>query len=178
MSRIGKLPVEIPQGVKVSVSEDLITVEGPKGKLEQDYKPEVEIKVEENNVLVTPTKETKAAQSYHGLYRTLINNMVMGVSAGFSKSLIINGVGYRAEVVKDVLVMNLGFSQPIDYYIEEGITITVEGNKVTVAGIDKQRVGQVSAEIRSLRPPEPYKGKGIRYEDENIRRKIGKSGIK
>ena len=179
MSRIGKLPVEIPQGVKVSVSENLITVEGPKGKLEQDYKPEVEIKVEDNIVVVNPLNDSKAAHSYHGLYRTLINNMIIGVSAGFSKSLIINGVGYRAEVNKDVLVMNLGYSQPIDYYIEEGITITVEGNnKVTIAGIDKQRVGQVSAEIRSLRPPEPYKGKGIRYEDENIRRKIGKSGIK
>lgn len=178
MSRIGKLPVEIPQGVKVSVKENLITVEGPKGKLEQDYKPEVEIKVEDNNVIVNPLKDSKAAHSYHGLYRSLVSNMVDGVTKGFSRSLIINGVGYRAEVNKDILIMNLGYSQPIDYYIEEGITIAVEGTKVTVSGIDKQRVGQVSAEIRSLRPPEPYKGKGIRYEDENIRRKIGKSGIK
>jgi large subunit ribosomal protein L6 len=178
MSRIGKLPVEIPQGVKVNVKENLITVEGPKGKLEQDYKPEVEVKVEENMVLVNPTNDSKVANSYHGLYRSLVSNMIDGVTKGFSKSLIINGVGYRAEVNKDVLVMNLGFSQPIDYYIEDGITIAVEGTKVTVSGINKQRVGQVSAEIRSLRPPEPYKGKGIRYEDENIRRKIGKSGIK
>ncbi len=178
MSRIGKLPVEIPQGVKINVKEGLITVEGPKGKLEQDYKPEVEIKVEDNKVVVNPMKDTKVAHSYHGLYRSLVSNMVDGVTKGFSKSLIINGVGYRAEVNKDVLTMNLGYSQPIDYYIEAGITIVVEGTKVTIAGIDKQRVGQVSAEIRSLRPPEPYKGKGIRYEDENIRRKIGKSGIK
>ncbi|MBI9108535.1 MAG: 50S ribosomal protein L6 [Spirochaetales bacterium] len=178
MSRIGKLPVEIPQGVKVSVNGNLITVEGPKGKLEQDYKPEVEVKVEENVVLVSPMKDTKVAHSYHGLYRSLISNMVDGVTKGFSKSLIVNGVGYRAEVNNDVLTLNLGFSQPIDYYIGEGITIVCEGTKVTVSGIDKQRVGQVSAEIRSLRPPEPYKGKGIRYEDENIRRKIGKSGIK
>ena len=178
MSRIGKLPIAIPQGVKVTVTEDMITVEGPKGKLEQDYKPDVEIKVEENEVTVDAKNDTKAAHSYHGLYRSLINNMVVGVSQGYSKSLIINGVGYRAEVNKDILSLNLGYSQPIDYYIEEGITITVEGTKVTVAGVDKQRVGQVSAEIRSLRPPEPYKGKGIRYDDENIRRKIGKSGIK
>ena len=178
MSRIGKLPIDIPQGVKVTVTNDLITVEGPKGKLEQDYKPEVDIKVEENTVSVSPNEDTKAAHSYHGLYRSLINNMIIGVSAGYSKSLIINGVGYRAEVNQDILTLNLGYSQPIDYYIEEGITITTEGNKVTVAGTDKQRVGQVSAEIRSLRPPEPYKGKGIRYDDESIRRKIGKSGIK
>ncbi len=178
MSRIGKLPIEIPQGVKVSVTEDLITVEGPKGKLEQDYKPEVSIKIEDNTLTVDAIKDTKSAHSYHGLYRSLIDNMVTGVSKGFSKVLVINGVGYRAEVNKDILTMNLGYSQPIDYYIEEGITITAEGNKVTVSGIDKQRVGQVSAEIRSLRPPEPYKGKGIRYDDENIRRKIGKSGIK
>ena len=179
MSRIGKLPIAIPQGVKVTVTEDMITVEGPKGKLEQDYKPDVEIKVEESEVTVGAKNDTKAAHSYHGLYRSLINNMVVGVSQGYAKSLIINGVGYRAEVNKDILTLNLGYSQPIDYYIEEGITITVEGNnKVIVAGIDKQRVGQVSAEIRSLRAPEPYKGKGIRYEDETIRRKIGKSGIK
>ncbi|MDC7228150.1 MAG: 50S ribosomal protein L6 [Spirochaetales bacterium] len=178
MSRIGKLPIEIPQGVKVSVTDDMITVEGPKGKLEQDYKPEVEIKVEEKEVTVSVKKDTKTAHSYHGLYRSLISNMVVGVSQGYSKSLVINGVGYRAEVNKDILTLNLGYSQPIDYYIEDGITVTAEGNKVTVAGVDKQRVGQVSAEIRSLRPPEPYKGKGIRYDDENIRRKIGKSGIK
>ena len=178
MSRIGKLPIAIPQGVKVAVTEDMITVEGPKGKLEQDYKPEVDIKVEENTVTVDVNKDTKAAHSYHGLYRSLISNMVTGVSQGFSRSLVVNGVGYRAEVNKDILTMNLGYSQPIDYYIEEGITITTEGNKVIVSGISKQRVGQVSAEIRSLRPPEPYKGKGIRYEDEQIRRKIGKSGIK
>ncbi len=178
MSRIGKLPVAIPQGVKVSVSEELITVEGPKGKLEQDYKPEVEIKVEDNSVVVTAKSDTKSAHSYHGLYRSLINNMVTGVSTGFSKTLIINGVGYRAEVNKDILTLSLGYSQPIDFYIEEGINISVEGTKVTVSGIDKQRVGQISSEIRGLRPPEPYKGKGIRYDNENIRRKVGKSGIK
>ncbi len=178
MSRIGKLPIAIPQGVKVTVTEDMITVEGPKGKLEQDYKPGVEIKVEDSEVTVSAKDDTKAAHSYHGLYRSLINNMVVGVSQGFSKGLVINGVGYRAEVKNGILTLNLGYSQPIDYFIEEGITITTEGNKVNVAGIDKQRVGQVSADIRSLRPPEPYKGKGIRYDNENIRRKIGKSGIK
>lgn len=178
MSRIGKLPIAIPQGVKVAVTADLITVEGPKGKLEQDYKPDVSIKVEESKVTVIVNKDSKTAHSYHGLYRSLINNMVVGVSQGFSKSLIINGVGYRSEVKNDILILNLGYSQPIDYYIEEGITIICEGTKITVSGIDKQKVGQVSADIRSLRPPEPYKGKGIRYDNENIRRKIGKSGIK
>ncbi|MDC7124458.1 MAG: 50S ribosomal protein L6 [Spirochaetales bacterium] len=178
MSRIGKLPITIPQGVKVSVKDDIITVEGPKGKLEQDYKSDIEIKIEKDEVTLDVKNNSKAAHSYHGLYRSLINNMVTGVSKGFSKSLIINGVGYRAEVNKDILTLNLGYSLPIDYFIEEGITIAVEGTKVTVSGIDKQRVGQVSAEIRSLRPPEPYKGKGIRYEEENIVRKIGKSGIK
>lgn len=178
MSRIGKMPISIPQGVKVNVTDGMVTVEGPKGKLEQAYQPEVKIVVENNEVCVKPCEQSKKANSYHGLYRTLVNNMVIGVSQGFSKTLIINGVGYRAEVNKDILTLNLGYSQPIDYFIEDGISIAVEGTKITIAGIDKQRVGQVSSEIRSLRAPEPYKGKGIRYDYENIRRKIGKSGIK
>ncbi len=179
MSRIGKLPIEIPQGVKVNVSGDMITVEGPMGKLTQDYKPEVAIKVNEREVIVNRMNDSKSARSFHGLYRQLIQNMITGVSKGFTQSLIVNGVGYRAEVKGDTLLLNLGFSMQIEYVINKDLTISCEGqNKIVVSGIDKQKVGQACSEIRSLRPPEPYKGKGIRYENENIRRKIGKSGIK
>ncbi|MCK4542340.1 MAG: 50S ribosomal protein L6 [Spirochaetales bacterium] len=179
MSRIGKLPVEIPQGVKVDVKDYQITVEGPKGKLTQDYKPGVDITVKDNLAIVTRKNDSKEARSFHGLYRNLIQNMVTGVSKGFTKSLIINGVGYRAEVKGNMIALNLGYSNQIEYEIIPDLTITCEGNnKVVISGIDKQKVGQAAAEIRSLRPPEPYKGKGIRYEDETIRRKIGKSGVK
>ncbi len=179
MSRIGKLPIEIPQGVKVSVTEDMITVEGPKGKLTQDYKPDVSIKVNEKEVIVDRVDDSKSARAYHGLYRQLVQNMVTGVSKGFTRSLLVNGVGYRAEVKGNILYLNLGFSTQIEYVINKDVTISCEGqNKIIVTGIDKQKVGQACSEIRSLRPPEPYKGKGIKYEDENIRRKIGKSGIK
>ena len=179
MSRIGKLPVPIPQGVKVGASDSLITVEGPRGKLIQDYKPEVSIVIKENEVIVGVNNESKKANAYHGLYRQLINNMIIGVSAGYTRSLLVNGVGYRAEVKGDILFLNLGFSTQIEYYIDKDITISCEGtNKIIVVGIDKQKVGQACAEIRSLRPPEPYKGKGIKYEEETLRRKIGKSGIK
>ncbi len=179
MSRIGKLPIEIPQGVKINVTEDMITVEGPKGKLTQDYKPEVSIKVNDKEVIVDRVNDSKSARAFHGLYRQLISNMVTGVSKGFTRSLLVNGVGYRAEVKGNVLLLNLGFSTQIEYMINKDLTITCEGqNKIIVSGIDKQKVGQACSEIRSLRPPEPYKGKGVKYEDENIRRKIGKSGIK
>ncbi len=179
MSRIGKLPVQIPQGVKVSATDKLITVEGPKGKLTQDYQPEVVFEVKDNEVIVGIKNDSKRAHAFHGLYRQLVRNMITGVSAGFKRSLLINGVGYRAEVKGEILFLNLGFSTQIEYYINKDITISCEGtNKITVTGIDKQKVGQACAEIRSLRPPEPYKGKGIKYEDETLRRKIGKSGIK
>ncbi len=179
MSRIGKLPVQIPQGVKVSTADNIITVEGPKGKLVQDYQPEVSVDVKENEVIVVVNDDSKKANSYHGLYRQLINNMVVGVSNGYTRSLLVNGVGYRAEVKDKILFLNLGFSTQIEYHINDDITISCEGtNKIIVAGIDKQKVGQTCAEIRSLRPPEPYKGKGIKYEEETLRRKIGKSGIK
>jgi len=179
MSRIGKLPVQIPQGVKVSTADNIITVEGPKGKLTQDFQSEVSINVKENEVIVVNNSDTKKANSYHGLYRQLINNMVIGVSAGYTRALLVNGVGYRAEVKDKILLLNLGFSTQIEYYINDDISITCDGtNKIIVTGIDKQKVGQTCAEIRSLRPPEPYKGKGIKYEEETLRRKIGKSGIK
>ncbi len=179
MSRVGKLPVQIPDGVKVDVKDNTVTVEGPKGKLSQGFNKEVEIKVKDNQLIVDRTNDSKDARSYHGLYRQLCWNMVEGVSKGFTKSLLINGVGYRAEVKGDILHLNLGFSNPVEFVIPEGITITCEGTtKVIITGIQKQLVGQISSEIRSLRPPEPYKGKGVKYEDERISRKIGKSGVK
>ena len=179
MSRIGKLPVEIPQGVKISVEKNEFTVTGPKGELKQDYKPEIKIIVKDNFAILSRKNELKATRAYHGLYRNLLRNMVIGVTKGFYKTLLINGVGYRAEVNGKTLTLNLGYSNPIEFEINDDITITCDGTtKVIVSGIDKQRVGHVGAEIRSLRPPEPYKGKGVKYEDEYIKRKIGKSGVK
>ena len=179
MSRVGKLPISIPQGVAVTVEGSMVTVKGPKGSLSQDYKPEVTIEVGGSSVVVERTNDSKRARSMHGLYRNLVNNMVTGVSSGFSKVLLINGVGYRAEVQGKVLVLNLGYSNPVEYPIPDDLSIECEGpTKITIAGIDKQRVGQASAEIRSIRPPEPYKGKGVRYEDEHVRRKVGKAGVK
>jgi len=176
MSRIGKMPITVPAGVKVAVKDESIYVEGPKGKLNCKTRDEVIIKVGKEEINVEAIDDSKAANSYQGLYRQLINNMVVGVSTGYSKSLIINGVGFRADLKGDVLSLNLGFAQPIDVIVPQGITVTVETpTKITLSGIDKQRVGQVAAEIRSLRKPEPYKGKGIRYEDEVIRRKAGKT---
>jgi large subunit ribosomal protein L6 len=179
MSRVGKLPVQIPDKVKVEVKDNTVFVEGPKGKLSQEFNSNVKIVVEDGMIVVDRTSETKEARSFHGLYRQLCQNMVTGVSQGFTKTLIINGVGYRAEVKGDILNLNLGFSNPIEFMIPEGVTITCEGqNKVIVSGVEKQVVGQISSEIRSLRPPEPYKGKGVKYEEERIVRKIGKSGVK
>lgn len=179
MSRIGKLPVVIPEGVKVSVADGVITVTGKKGTLTQALKDEVSVKVEGNEVIVTRFNDEKLSRSYHGLYRQLIANMVKGVHDGYSKVLLINGVGYKAEVKGNILSLSLGYSTMIEYMIPEGITITADGPaKLTISGISKEKVGQVAAEIRSLRGPEPYKGKGIKYETETIRRKVGKSGGK
>jgi len=180
MSRIGIRPVQIPQGVKVTVTSDKVLVEGPKGKLEQDYLPEVEIEVKDNSVHVTRKNNERQSKAYHGLYRNLINSMVVGVSEGFKKSLIINGVGYRAELQGNLLVMSLGFSSDYVVVVPAGLSVTIEANgqKVTVSGADKALVGKFASEIRSIREPEPYKGKGIRYEDEQIRRKVGKTGVK
>jgi large subunit ribosomal protein L6 len=179
MSRIGKMPIRIPQGVKITVESSRVTVQGAKGTLSQEYKPLVEIDLQDDMCFVRRKNDSRQARSMHGLYRKLIHNMVVGVSQGFTKVLLVNGVGYRAEVRDDVLVLNLGFSNPIEYPITEGIAIGVEGNnRIAVSGADVQRVGQVAAEIRSLRPPEPYKGKGIRYENEFVRRKVGKTGVK
>lgn len=179
MSRIGKMPVDVPEGVTLTVDGNLVRVEGPKGRLEQELRPEVTVTVDGNQVVVDRIDESKTAKSLHGLFRKLISNMVVGVSTGFSKTLLINGVGYRVEMKGQNLLFNLGYSNPIEYPLEEGLSVALDGNnKLTISGIDRQQVGQVCSEIRSLRPPEPYKGKGVRYEDEYVRRKIGKAGIK
>ena len=179
MSRIGQIPVKIPEGVKVGIDKREITVEGPKGKLTQVFLPNVEIKLESDSCLVRRIDDSKQSKALHGLYRMLIYNMVEGVSKGFSRVLLVNGVGYRVELKGKTLILNLGYSNPIEYAIPEGITITVEGNtKIIVTGFDKQQLGQVCAEIRAVRPPEPYKGKGIRYANEFVRRKVGKTGVK
>ena len=178
MSRIGKIPVKVPQGVKVSFHDEIITVEGPKGKLTQKYHPCISFEPKEGEINVSRADEQKQTKAYHGLYRNLLNNMVIGVSTGFTKILIISGVGYKADVKEKLLVMNLGYSSEIYVGIPEGINVAADGSKITVTGIDKQRVGEFAAQVRKLRKPEPYKGKGIRYENEQIRRKVGKSGVK
>jgi len=180
MSRIGIRPVQLPQGVKVNVTPTLVTVEGPKGKMSQDYNPEVEIAVKDGAVYVTRKNDSKQARAFHGLYRNLVNNMVIGVSAGFKKGLVINGVGYRAEVQGKLLVLSLGFSTDFAVAVPEGLAVAVEANgqKILVSGADRCLVGKFASEVRGLRLPEPYKGKGIRYEDEKIRKKVGKTGVK
>ena len=180
MSRIGRLPVAIPAGVTVEVAENnVVTVKGPKGTLVKELAPEMEIKVEGAEVVVTRPNDLKRMKSLHGLTRTLINNMVIGVSTGYQKVLEVNGVGYKAAKAGNKLTLNLGYSHPVEMIDPEGIESVVEGqNKITVKGIDKEKVGQYAAEIRDKRRPEPYKGKGIKYADEVIRRKVGKTGKK
>jgi large subunit ribosomal protein L6 len=179
MSRIGKIPVKVPKGVKVSFHDEVMTVEGPKGKLSQKYHPVVTFDDKGEEIIVGRANEEKQTVAYHGLYRNLLNNMVIGVSAGFSKALVITGVGYRAEIQGKLLNMSLGYSSDVFVGIPDGITVTADAQgKVVVNGIDKQQVGEFASQIRKLRVPEPYKGKGIRYEDEQIRRKVGKSGVK
>ncbi len=178
-SKIGKLPVTIPAGVTVTVSDNIVSVKGPKGELKQEYNNLVTIEVKGEEVIVSPKNDSKAASAAHGLYRNLVHNMIVGVSQGYSKSLMITGVGYRSEVQGKTIVMNLGYSSEFIAVIPEGLTVTVDQNgKLTVSGIDKQKVGEFSAQLRRLRKPEPYKGKGIRYENEVIRRKVGKTGVK
>ena len=179
MSKVGKLPVAIPAGVTVNVANGLISVKGPKGELKQSFHDEIDIKVEGTEVVLTTKNGAKQTNAYHGLYRSLINNMVKGVTDGFTKSLVITGVGYRAEVKGKELVMNLGYSSDYIAIIPDGLTVvaTPDG-KLTVSGIDKQLVGEFCSQVRKLRKPEPYKGKGIRYETEVIRRKVGKTGVK
>ena len=177
MSRIGRMPIAIPAGVTVSLAENNhVTVKGPKGTLERTLPIEMEVKVEGAEVTVSRPNDLKKMKSLHGLTRTLINNMVIGVTDGYEKTLEVNGVGYRAQKSGKKLTLNLGFSHPVEMTDPEGIESRVEGNKIIVSGIDKEKVGQYAAEIRDKRRPEPYKGKGIKYADEIIRRKVGKTG--
>ena len=177
MSRIGKKPVELPKGVAVTINGQAVTVKGPKGELNGTFSPDMSIELEGDQVIVKRPSDARQHRSLHGLTRTLIANMITGVSEGFSKNLEIIGVGYRAAAKGNGLEMQLGFSHPVLVVAEPGITFEVPApTRITVRGIDKQRVGQVAAEIRGWRPPEPYKGKGVHYLGEKIRRKAGKAG--
>lgn len=176
MSRIGKLPISIPAGVTITVDSGDITVVGPKGTLTQFVLPEVDVKVADGITTVTRKSDEKLSKSQHGLMRALINNMVVGVVSGFEKKLELNGVGFRVSGGGNAIEMGLGFSHPVKYQSNEGVLLTVEKNIITVSGISKQQVGQVAAEIRSLKKPEPYKGKGLKYVGEQIIRKAGKTG--
>ena len=180
MSRIGRMPVAIPAGVTVTIAENnLVTVKGPKGTLERELPVEMNIKEEDGHIVVTRPNDLKKMKSLHGLTRTLINNMIHGVTEGYEKVLEVNGVGYRAAKQGKKLVLSLGYSHPVEMEDPEGIETVLEGqNKITVKGISKEKVGQYAAEIRAKRAPEPYKGKGIKYDDEVIRRKVGKTGKK
>lgn len=176
MSRVGKLPIAIPSGVTITIDPSEITVAGSKGTLKQFTMPDITVTQEGNEIIVTRANDEPKIRAKHGLMRALLNNMVAGVSEGFSKKLEINGVGYRVAAQGADLKLNVGFSHDVMYKIPAGITAAVEGNTITVSGIDRQQVGQVAAEIRALKKPEPYKGKGIKYVGERIIRKSGKSG--
>ena len=180
MSRIGRMPVAIPAGVTVTIAENnLVTVKGPKGTLERELPVEMNIKEEDGHIVVTRPNDLKKMKSLHGLTRTLINNMIHGVTEGYEKVLEVNGVGYRAAKQGKKLVLSLGYSHPVEMEDPEGIETVLEGqNKITVKGISKEKVGQYAAEIRDKRRPEPYKGKGLQYADEVLRRKVGKTGKK
>lgn len=176
MSRVGKLPIKIPSGVTITVDPDFVTVAGAKGTLKQFTMPGVTVAVEGDQAVVTRDNDEQVNRAKHGLMRTLVANMVTGVSQGFSKKLEINGVGFRVNMQGADLKFNLGFSHDVIYKLPQGVTAATEQNVITISGIDKQQVGQVAAEIRALKKPEPYKGKGIKYVGERILRKSGKSG--
>jgi large subunit ribosomal protein L6 len=172
------VPVAVPAGVKVEVNGNRFDASGPKGSLQMRTTGNISVKVEDSKVIVTRGDDAQRNKALHGLYRKLVANMVTGVATGFSKVLVINGVGYRAEVKGGTLVLNLGYSNPIEYPIRDGVTVDATGGtRITVSGADRQVVGQVAAEIRGFRPPEPYKGKGVRYENEHVRRKAGKAMV-
>jgi large subunit ribosomal protein L6 len=178
MSRIGKLPVEIPSGVTITVDSDVVKIVGAKGTLEAAKLPHVDVSIDGSTVTVTRKSDEKIARAQHGLMRALINNMVVGVTNGFEKKLEVNGVGFKVALQGNKLVLHLGFSHPVEYTAPEGITLAVDKMNISVQGVSKQQVGQVAADIRSLKKPEPYKGKGIKYEGEYIIRKAGKTGAK
>ncbi|GAP61896.1 large subunit ribosomal protein L6 [Ardenticatena maritima] len=178
MSRIGRMPVPVPAGVTVDIQGNTITVKGPKGQLSYTFHPDMQVSLEDGRIVVRRPSDERQHRALHGLTRALINNMVVGVSQGYKKDLILEGTGYRADLKGTTLVLNVGYSHPVEIEAPEGITFEVDrsGKSLSVSGIDKQLVGEIAARIRRVRPPEPYKGKGIRYADEVIRRKAGKSG--
>ncbi|MBF0198504.1 MAG: 50S ribosomal protein L6 [Planctomycetes bacterium] len=179
MSRLGKKPIAIPGGVEVKCADSVVSIKGPKGALTQEISSDIKVNIEEKEVVLEATQEGRTARANHGLYRSLISNMVSGVSEGFVKKLELEGVGYRVAEVKNKLTFQLGYCHPIEYYVHPEVKVTLDGNtKITLEGIDKQLIGQVAAEIRGLRKPEPYKGKGVRYSDEVIRKKVGKAAAK
>lgn len=178
MSRIGKLPIVVPEKVDVKVDGTHVSVKGPNGQLEYSFASNVKIELKDKEVLVTPIDESKPSRSMWGTARTLINNMVIGVTTGFTKSLEYNGVGYKAAVSGNKLTLNLGYSHPIEYTLPEGVGAKVTKNVIDITGANKELVGFVAAKVRSFRPPEPYKGKGVKYSDEHIIRKAGKTGAK
>ena len=179
MSRIGRMPIPVPDGVSVEIKEgNAVTVKGPKGTLERALPAEMILEQKDGEITVSRPNDLKRNKSLHGLTRTLLANMVVGVHTGYTKELEVNGVGYRAAKQGKKLVLNLGYSHPVEMEDPDGVETAVEGNKITVSGISKEKVGQYAAEIRGKRPPEPYKGKGIKYVDEVIRRKVGKTGAK
>lgn len=179
MSRIGRMPISVPDGVTVDVKEgNVVTVKGPKGTLERTFAPEMILEQKDGEITVSRPNDLKRNKSLHGLTRTLLHNMIVGVHEGYTKVLEVNGVGYRAAKQGKKLVLNLGYSHPVEMEDPDGIETAVDGNKISVTGISKEKVGQYAAEIRGKRAPEPYKGKGIKYADEVIRRKVGKTGAK
>ncbi|HLU65989.1 MAG TPA: 50S ribosomal protein L6 [Kofleriaceae bacterium] len=175
MSRVGKKPIPVPSGVQVSVSGSAISVKGPKGQLQMDLHPKVKVTQEGSELVCTRDSDDRESRAAHGLVRAHLANMVQGVSAGFQRKLEINGVGYRAEVSGKKLVLQLGYSHPINYDLPDGVTAAVDKNVVVLSGIDKQLLGATAAKVRSFRPPEPYKGKGVKYAEETILRKVGKA---
>lgn len=175
MSRIGKKPVKIPEGVTVKIDGNVVSAVGPKGTLVYQHRPEIKVSADNNTINVDRVAETAKAKSLHGLTRTLVENLLFGVSKGWNKGLEVVGVGYRAEVAGKDLVLNVGFSHPVKFAAPEGITFEVKQNIINVTGIDKQKVGETAAQLRRIKPPEPYKGKGIRYVGEVVRKKAGKA---
>lgn len=179
MSRLGKLPIELPEGTQAKIEGGFIIIKGPKGELKMNIHDLVKVDINSSKILVSiKDVEDKKEKSFWGLYRSLINNMVIGVNKGFEKKLEINGIGYKASISGKKLILNVGYSHPIEYSIPDNISISVEDKVIVISGIDKQHVGDVAAQIRKTRKPEPYKGKGIKYIDEVIRRKVGKSAVK
>lgn len=177
MSRIGKMPIPVPSGVKVDIKGTHIKVTGPKGSLERDIRPEISCSEEDSQIICTPKGTSKRVMAFWGMTRSLINNMVVGVDKGFQKELLVEGVGYRANLAQSTLTLNVGYSNPVEFILPAGVSAEVDkDNKITVSGIDKELIGLTAARIREIRKPEPYKGKGIRYIDEHIVRKVGKAG--